>query len=76
MTSDTGPPRVVWARRSVATDTCPVSCITAESIALVQEFHAWKLVGGVDLYSLPARTVDGFCILEQELRLEIKNGEQ
>jgi hypothetical protein len=47
-----------------------------ESIALVQEFHAWKLIGGVDLYSLPARTVDGFCILEQELRAEIKNGEQ
>jgi hypothetical protein len=76
LTSDAGPPRVVWARRSVATDTCPVSYITAESIALVQEFYAWKLFGGVDLYSLPARTVDGFCILEQELRLEIKNGEQ
>ena len=67
---------MVWARGNVAADTCPVSYITAESIALVHEFQAWQLIGGVDLYSLAARTVDAFCVLEQELRAEIKNGEQ
>jgi hypothetical protein len=71
-----GPPRVIWARKNVATDTCPVSYITAESIALVQEFQAWKLIGCADVYSLPARTVDGFWILENELRVEIENERQ
>lgn len=73
---DAGTERTVWARRHVATGTCPVSYITAESIALIQEFQAWKFLGGVDPYALPARTIDAFCVLERELRAEMENGQQ
>jgi len=65
------PKRVVWARRSVAIDSCPVSYVSAESDALLQEFQVWKLFGGLDVFNLPARTAEAFCILENELRAEI-----
>lgn len=69
---DEGPARVVWARGAVASDRCPVSEVTAESIAFIQEFQAWKLFGSIDVFALPARTVEAFFILENELRAEIK----
>jgi hypothetical protein len=68
-----GPRRVVWARRPVFLETCPRSYITAESTALVEAFTARKLVGGGDPAALPARTVDAFCVLENELRAETSN---
>jgi hypothetical protein len=68
--------RVVWARRKVAVDSCPVSYVSGESRAWIQEFQAWKLLGGVDVFALPARTVEAFCILENELRAEMKSEQQ
>jgi len=62
----------VWARRTVAIDSCPVSYVTAESLVLVQEFVAWRQSGG-DLFSLPARTAEAFCILNNELKSESKS---
>jgi hypothetical protein len=41
-----------------------------ESIALLEEFHAWKLIGSGDFYRLPARTVEAIFVLEGELRAE------
>jgi hypothetical protein len=70
---DDEPTRVVWARGAVATDRCPVSEVSAESMALIQEFQAWKLFGSVDVFALPARTVEAFFILENELRAEMKS---
>jgi hypothetical protein len=54
-------------------ETCPRSYVTADSIALVDAFAARKLVGGGDPTALPARTVDAFCVLENELRAEMNN---
>jgi adenosine deaminase len=68
--SETGAPAAIWARRQVAVESCPTSYITAESIALLEEFHAWKLVGVSDVYQLPARVVEAIFILENELRSE------
>ena len=73
---DEQPGRVVWARGAVATSRCPVSEVSAESIAFIQEFQAWKLFGSVDVFALPARTVEAFFILENELRAEIKSEHQ
>lgn len=70
---DETPSQVVWARARVATDRCPVSEITAESNALIQEFQVWKLFGRLDAFSLPARTVEAFCILENELKAEMNS---
>jgi len=71
-----GKARLVWARRNVAIDSCPVSYVTAESLVLIQEFVAWRQSVGVDLLSLPARTAEAFCILSNELKSEIKNEHQ
>ncbi len=67
---------MVWARGAVAIETCPVSYVTAESLAFLQEFHAWKLLGGADLWSLPARTAGAFQILEMEWRAEMNSEQQ
>ena len=69
-------PRVIWARRSTAVTSCPTSYITAESSALLEEFHAWKLFGAKDLYRLPARLVEAIFILENEMRAENNDAEE
>jgi len=66
----------VWARAGVATECCPTSYVTADSAIYLQEFHAWKLFGAHDVYSLSARTVEAFSILERELRSEIKRAQE
>ena len=50
--------------------------ITSESIALLEEFHAWKLLGAGSFYDLPARLVQAIFILENELRAESNDGQK
>ncbi len=69
-----GPKTTVWGRRSVFLDSCPKTYITGESMSLVEAFAEWKLLGSSDAGSLPARTADAFCVLENELRTETNNG--
>lgn len=64
------PGSIVWARKAVSTASCPTSSITAESIALLEEYHAWKLFGTTDWRKLPARLVEAIFVLENELRSE------
>lgn len=67
--------QIVWLRGKVSLTTCPTSFITAESIALMEEFHAWKLCGAGSVYDLPARLVEAIFLLERELRAEGNNGQ-
>jgi hypothetical protein len=66
---------IVWARRKVSLTTCPTSYVTSESIALLEEFHAWKLLGAGNVYELPARLVEAIFVLENELRAENNHGQ-
>lgn len=66
----------MWAREQVATTSCPTSYITAESHALVDEFHVWKLLGGSGYRDMPARLVETIFILENELRKESNNAKK
>jgi hypothetical protein len=68
--------RVVWLRGQVAVACCPTSYVTAESLALLDEFHAWKLIGAGNVYELPARSVEAFFVLENELRAEKHDGQK
>lgn len=71
MRRETIPPRrIVWARESVAVDSCPTSYITAQSLGLLDKFYAWKVFGEAACRDLSARTAEAFCILEREVRLE------
>ena len=56
-------------RERVSAAECPVSLVTAESWALVEEFFVWRRLGGrFDVWSAPARRVDAYGVLERELR--------
>jgi hypothetical protein len=67
--------RPVWARADVATETCPKSYITAESVGLVEEFLVRRRLGGMKFEELTARQVEAFLILEKALAKEMKHGE-
>jgi hypothetical protein len=67
---------IVWARGTVSLATCPTSYITSESIALLEEFHAWKLLGAGSVYDLPARLVEAIFVLENKLRAENNDGQK
>lgn len=66
------PRRVVWVRNGAAAESCPKSLITGESLALIEAYCAWKLTGGGDYREMPARHVEAFWLLEQELRKEME----
>jgi hypothetical protein len=66
----------VWLRGRTTLTTCPTSFITPESISLIEEFHAWKLMGAGNVYHLPARLVEAIFILENELRAESNDGQK
>jgi hypothetical protein len=53
-----------------------VSFISSESMCLLDEYHTWQLLGGTDWKQLPARTVDAFFILENEMAKEKGYAEQ
>lgn len=74
---ETGPtaPQVIWARKQVSVASCPTSYITPESLALLEDFHAWKLMGATDIYRLPARLVEAIFVLENELRSETNDAQ-
>ena len=67
---------IVWVRGRVSLATCPTSYITAESIALLEEFHVCKLLGAGNVYDLPARLVEAIFILENELRTESNDAQK
>ena len=62
----------VWARKTVATESCPRSYITAESEGLVEDFLVRRRLGGMNFGKLSARQVEGFLILEQALTAELR----
>ncbi len=67
--------RPVWARKSAATERCPVSTIAPQSVTWLEYFAAWKLTGGWKLEEAPAKMVEAFCVLEGELRKEMGSGQ-
>ena len=69
-----GAPRVVWMRGRAATEECPKSAITPQSIEWLELYFAWKTEGGGGLMNRPAREADAMMTLERELR-EWSNGE-
>ena len=61
---------LVWARKQVALRTCPKSYVSAESLALVEEFLVRRKLGGLEFERLTARQVEAFVILQSALESE------
>ena len=70
--ADDGPERVVWARKGVATTTCPKSFITAQSVTWVEEYLVRRRLGQKGIDRLGARETEAFLILDHELAEEAK----
>ena len=62
--------RVVWARKQVSCEQCPVSYISQQSAAWVEEFLVRKRLGFADAAGMPARDVEAFLILQREWETE------
>lgn len=61
---------MVWTRAGILTTNCPKSLITAQSLAWLDEFFAWKtLGGGIDL-AMQAKAVDALIVLERAWQME------
>lgn len=62
-----GPPgeRPVWSRHGVVALRCPKSLITAESLTWIEEYRAWKVLGGPGYEEMNARRAAAFLTLEE-----------
>jgi hypothetical protein len=67
-------PKIVWARKDTASDECPKSTITAQSIGWIEEFLVWKRLRLALPWDLNTRQVEAFLILEEQLILEHERG--
>jgi len=63
----------VWARKGVATDECPKSYITADSMVLVEDYFVRRRLGGLDFSQLSAREVEAFLVLERARAAEMND---
>ena len=73
-----GESKLVWVRKRAQTDECPKSMVTGESLALLEEFFVRRRLGMNDLrmtveMETPARKVDAFLILREEMEREEKD---
>lgn len=68
-------PRPVWVARSVETENCPKSVVTAQSLLWLEEFAAWR-GGYVPNGMLTARQIDAFQVLDNELLKEAQREKQ
>jgi hypothetical protein len=69
-----GGDRVVWARKSASTHSCPRSFVTAQSMAWLEEFLVRRRLGQRWPEELGAREAEAFLILEAEWQAELQNG--
>ena len=70
------PERLVWARGPVRLTCCPVSLVMPQSQEYLELWHVARLFGFGDTAALPARTVDAFCVLENESAMERNHDER
>jgi hypothetical protein len=70
-----GEPRIVWGRGQTHTEACPISLVTGESLALLEEFFVRRRLGIADSLDLEARKVDAFLILRDEMEGEERDDE-
>jgi len=65
---------MVWARKRARAEECPKSFVTGASMALLEEFFVRRRLGMADGMDMPARKVDAFLILREEMEREEKDG--
>jgi hypothetical protein len=59
----------------VAAEVCPVSYITGQSLAWIEQYAVWKMLRAPVIEELSAKTVEAFCLLESEMAKEASDGQ-
>ncbi len=60
---------MVWVSGHLGIEACPVSYVSGESLAWVEDYWAHQALGApADLLAWPARRVDAFLVLKAEQR--------
>lgn len=65
-----------WARKRAFSPECPKSAITAESLSYLDQFGAWKRLGGGFLPDMNAKDADAVAMLDQLWREEMDSVKQ
>ena len=63
-----GESKTVWAGGGVGVTECPKSLVSAQSLAFLEAFFVWKVMGGVAWEDMWSKQCDAFLVLEQQLR--------
>lgn len=71
-----GPERLVWIRSDIRVTSCPRGLISAASLEFIERWQVARVFGFGDVAEMPARVVDAFCVLENELARENKHDEE
>lgn len=71
-----GDPRIVWLRGGVASEECPVSSITPQSLYYLERFSIRQTFGIGCIDELPAKEVEALMILEAQWKAEAENGQR
>ncbi len=63
---DDAVPRVVWAKGGSVAHRCPKTEITAESVAWLEMWAAWKRLGSMTLLGASAKDLEAVAALQEE----------
>ena len=69
-----GERHLVWAHKHAQTTECPKSFVTAESMAIIEEFFVRRRLGIQNSLETEARKMDGFLILSDEMEHGDRDG--
>jgi len=61
---------VVWSRHHVATEICPKSLISGQSLAWMEEFLLWRKLGQAWPQDMDTRKLEAFLILQEQMDAE------
>lgn len=50
----------------MTSEECPRSFVSPQSVAWIEEFHAWRVGRLRELLPLPSKTAEAFAVLEGE----------
>ena len=58
--------KIVWARGDVVSGECPTSAISAASIAWLEMFGAYRILGGQAMGDWSAKDAEAMALLQEE----------
>jgi hypothetical protein len=64
----------VWARGRVATEECPRSYVSAQSLEWLEKYFLWRRLGALYPEPVSVKDLEAFTALDQEIATERGDG--